>query len=60
MSIISACRSSQLERKHYKLTCEKTGVAVEEYQDRYGAQGLGRSIYLKDIAGNTVELRNVM
>lgn len=36
------------------------GVAVEEYQDRYGAQGLGRSIYLKDITGNTVELRNVM
>lgn len=38
----------------------ENGVAVEEYQDRYGAQGLGRSIYLKDIAGNTVELRNVM
>ena len=36
------------------------GVAVEEYQDRYGAQGLGRSIYLKDITGSTVELRNVM
>ena len=38
----------------------ENGVAVEEYQDRYGAQGLGRSIYLKDIAGNIVELRNVM
>ena len=38
----------------------ENGVAVEEYQERYGAQGLGRSIYLKDIAGNTVELRNVM
>ena len=36
------------------------GVAVEDFQDRYGAQGLGRSIYLQDIAGNTVELRNVM
>lgn len=38
----------------------ENGVEAEEFQDRYGAQGLGRSIYLKDIAGNTVELRNVM
>ena len=38
----------------------ENSVEVEEFQDRYGAQGLGRSIYLKDIAGNTVELRNVM
>jgi glyoxylase I family protein len=36
------------------------GIEVGDFQDRYGAQGLGRSIYLKDIAGNTVELRNVM
>ncbi len=33
------------------------GVEVEEFHDRYGAQGMGRSIYLKDVAGNTVELR---
>lgn len=39
---------------------EEHGVQVEEFQDRYGAQGMGRSIYLKDVAGNTVELRNVM
>lgn len=39
---------------------QKRGVEVEDFQERYGAQGLGRSIYLKDIAGNTVELRNVM
>ena len=43
-----------------KAYLRENGVTVEEYQDRYGAQGLGRSIYLKDIAGNTVELRNVM
>ena len=43
-----------------KAYLRENGVVVEEYQDRYGAQGLGRSIYLKDIAGNTVELRNVM
>ena len=34
------------------------GVEIESFQNRYGAQGLGRSIYLKDVAGNTVELRN--
>lgn len=27
------------------------------FEDRYGAQGMGRSIYIKDLAGNTVELR---
>lgn len=35
----------------------KHGVEVGEFQERYGAQGMGRSIYLQDIAGNTVELR---
>lgn len=39
---------------------QSCNVEVEDFQDRYGAQGMGRSIYLKDIAGNTVELRNVM
>tara|TARA_B110000858_G_scaffold175732_1_gene209371 strand:- start:58237 stop:58641 length:405 start_codon:yes stop_codon:yes gene_type:complete len=39
---------------------QEHGVEVEDFQNRYGAQGMGRSIYLKDIAGNTVELRNVM
>lgn len=43
-----------------KAYLQKNGVAVEDFEDRYGAQGWGRSIYLKDIAGNTVELRNVM
>lgn len=33
------------------------GVEVGEFHERYGAQGMGRSIYLQDIAGNTVELR---
>lgn len=37
---------------------QKNGIEVEGFQERYGAQGLGRSIYLKDIAGNTVELRS--
>ncbi len=34
------------------------GVEIDEFQDRYGAQGMGRSIYLRDIAGNNIELRS--
>jgi len=34
------------------------GVEVGEFEQRYGAGGMGRSLYLKDIAGNTVELRS--
>tara|TARA_R110000737_G_scaffold352676_1_gene399709 strand:+ start:1680 stop:2096 length:417 start_codon:yes stop_codon:yes gene_type:complete len=36
------------------------GVEVGEFEERYGAQGLGRSLYLKDIAGNNIELRAVI
>jgi len=36
------------------------GVVVSEFAQRYGAQGMGRSLYLKDIAGNTVELRSIL
>ena len=36
---------------------QEHGVEVADFQQRYGAQGMGRSIYMKDIAGNTVELR---
>lgn len=34
------------------------GVAAGEFAERYGAQGMGNSIYIKDPEGNTVELRN--
>ena len=34
------------------------GIEVGEFTDRYGAQGTGRSIYIKDPEGNTVELRS--
>ena len=35
------------------------GVACGAFQDRYGAQGMGRSIYIEDPAGNTVELKGI-
>jgi glyoxylase I family protein len=33
------------------------GINTGEFADRYGAQGFGNSIYIKDPDGNTVELR---
>lgn len=33
------------------------GVQVPEFADRYGAQGHGRSVYIKDPEGNVVELK---
>ena len=37
---------------------EAHNIKVGEFADRYGAQGTGRSIYIKDPEGNTVELRS--
>ena len=45
------------ELKAYLDGCK---IEYSEFQDRYGAQGMGRSIYLKDIAGNNIELRSVV
>ena len=41
----------------YLRTC---GVEVGDFEERYGAQGMGRSLYLKDLSGNTVDLRATM
>lgn len=34
------------------------GIDGGSFHDRYGAQGVGKSIYIKDPEGNTVELRS--
>ncbi len=36
----------------------KHGINEGSFHDRYGAQGVGKSIYIKDPEGNTVELRS--
>ena len=36
---------------------KKSGIEVGEFASRYGAQGEGNSIYIKDPEGNGVELR---
>ena len=36
---------------------EAHGVAIGETGERYGATGTGRSLYIKDPDGNTVELK---
>ncbi len=34
------------------------GIEAGDFADRYGAEGMGRSIYIEDPEGNTVELRS--
>lgn len=36
---------------------EGHGIMAGDFEERYGAKGMGRSLYLKDIAGNNIELR---
>ncbi len=33
-------------------------IACEDFKERYGAEGFGRSVYVRDPDGNTVELRS--
>ncbi len=49
---IAPCGEQELQ--DYLKSC---GVHCGEFQDRYGAQGMGRSIYIKDLVGNNLELR---
>ena len=37
---------------------QANNIEVGHFDSRYGAQGLGKSIYIKDPEGNTVELRS--
>ncbi len=48
------------EERELKAYLESCGVACGEFEERYGAQGMKRSIYLQDIAGNNIELCSVV
>ena len=37
---------------------ESRGIAVGNFERRYGADGYGRSVYIKDPEGNVVELKS--
>ncbi len=39
---------------------ESHGIEADEFGSRYGAEGQGLSVYLKDPDGNTVELRSAL
>ena len=41
-----------------KAHLESNGVKTGEFDNRYGAQGFGKSVYIKDPEGNVVELRS--
>jgi catechol 2,3-dioxygenase-like lactoylglutathione lyase family enzyme len=43
-----------------KAWLEEHGVEAGEFAERYGAEGFGRSLYLCDPDGNTVELRSAL
>jgi catechol 2,3-dioxygenase-like lactoylglutathione lyase family enzyme len=46
----------EFDEEELKSYLQGKGIEAGEFQDRYGAQGMGRSLYLKDIAGNNIEL----
>ncbi len=41
-----------------KAYLESNGVEVGEFDDRYGAQGFGKSVYIRDPEGNVLELKS--
>jgi len=47
----------QFDERELTAYLQAKGVEVGGFEERYGAQGMGRSLYLKDIAGNNIELR---
>ena len=47
-----------ISEKEIRNHLESNNIDVGEFSDRYGAQGTGRSVYINDPEGNTVELRS--
>jgi len=51
---------SPRKESHILNWLDEHNIAHGGFEQRYGAQGMGASIYIKDPEGNTVELRNRM
>ncbi len=47
-----------ISEEEIKAYLESNGVEAGEFENRYGAQGFGKSVYVKDPEGNVVELRS--
>ena len=47
-----------ISEEEIRVQLESKGVEFGEFNDRYGAQGFGKSVYIKDPEGNVVELRS--
>ena len=47
-----------ISAEEIKAHLESHNIEVGEFGERYGAQGLGQSVYIKDPEGNVVELRS--
>ena len=52
-----AVRIEPFDEDDLRRHLERHGVAVGEVARRYGAEGLGPSLYIQDPDGNTVELK---
>lgn len=52
-----ALRIDPFEFEPLKAHLEAAGIEVGDVGERYGADGFGPSLYLKDLDGNTVELK---
>ncbi len=52
-----ALRIEPFDEADLRAHLESHGVAVGEVATRYGAEGVGPSLYIKDPDGNTVELK---
>ena len=48
----------QIDEVAIKTHLDKHGISTGNFAERYGAQGIGRSIYISDPDGNEVELRS--
>ena len=51
---------SPRKESHILNWLDQHNISHSGFEQRYGAQGMGASIYIKDPEGNTVELRNRM